>query len=131
MLTVKDLWRKDNSKGFLRYKNIILTEEGNFAPPYSRGQIEPQVYLPKPDEDYTGINEVRIVNRNLLASPETVTFLKALDLREWDDCSYAIVVSLKKMADESLDTSLRLKAFGDFASKYCNAGVENRRKNDA
>lgn len=128
LLTVKDLWRKDNSKGFLRYKNIILTEEGNFAPPYSRGQIEPQVYLPKPDEDYTGINEVRIVNRNLLASPETVTFLKALDLREWDDCSYAIVVSLKKMADESLDTSLRLKAFGDFASKYCNAGVENRRK---
>lgn len=115
---VRNLW-KNGQDPFLRYKKIILTSEGTFEAPFTKGQIAPNVHLPKSDCNTPRPGNIYIVESSLLDAEDLHSFFIDLGLKETDDFTLAERVYLPQVISEDSEFSARLKALAHFAAIYC------------
>lgn len=114
---VKYLW-KNGPDSFLRYKEIILTSNGDFKAPFILGNIEPNVHLPKQETGIAPSANISIVETTLFKDDNVKDFFVELGLKEVDDFTLAELIYLPKITDENAEIKVRLDSLAKFADIY-------------
>lgn len=113
LLKINKLW------GELKYKDILLTSEGAFKPPFISGQTDANVHLP--DSEWKipdGVNNVYFVDRVLTDEAEVLSFLKGIGLSQVNAMTMAEKVYLPMAQDGRRSIESRLKSLLNFRSLY-------------
>lgn len=113
LLKVNKLWRE------LKFKDILLTTDGSFQPPFTPGKTDANVHLPDSDwEIPDGINNVHFVDRRLICDDEVLSFLKGIGLNRVDALTMAEKVYLPMAKDKRRTIASRLKSLLKFRDLY-------------
>ena len=113
LLKVNKLWRE------LKFKDILLTTDGSFQPPFIPGKIDANVHLPDSDwEIPDDIDNVYFVDRVLSDDAEVLSFLKGIGLNQVDAMTMAEKVYLPMAQDGRRTIESRLKSLLNFRNLY-------------
>ncbi len=113
LLKVNKLW------GELKFKDILLTSNGSFQPPFISGKADANVHLPDSEwEIPEGIDKVYFVDRRLSDDDEVLSFLKGIGLNQVDAMTMAEKVYLPMAQDKRRTIESRLKSLLNFQDLY-------------